>query len=146
VASAVNPTGQVVGYSLTADSAIHAFSWTTRTGMVDLGAFAADDESYAAAINATGQVVGLSFGSGRTRPYSWTAEGGMVQLEGRFADARAVNAGGQVVGSSDGHAALWLVNARTVPPAADAYVRSGFWASHNFGAEPAVRAKKGVSP
>ena len=57
---AVNERGQVVGSSSTAkDVESHAFSWTERDGMVDLGTLGGTS-STAEAVNAGGQVVGSS--------------------------------------------------------------------------------------
>ena len=65
-ASAVNDSGQVVGYSGTAGSfASHAFSWTQKGGMVDLGTLGGSDGySSASAVNDSGQVVGSSSTAG----------------------------------------------------------------------------------
>jgi probable HAF family extracellular repeat protein len=62
-ASAVNGSGQVVGYSSTAGGAFHAFSWTQKGGMVDLGTLGGTF-STASAVNGSGQVVGDSSTAG----------------------------------------------------------------------------------
>ena len=65
-AVAINDDGQVVGYSTTAGShsdtagnETHAFSWTKKGGMVDLGTLGGNSSS-AAAVNNRGQVVGVA--------------------------------------------------------------------------------------
>jgi len=122
-ATAVNDRGQVVGFAVSASSHLgHAFLWTKRGGMVDLGTLNGIDgiSSIAMAINERGQVVGYSSaGDVGTHAFSWTREEGMRDLGtlgGVNSFAVAVNAKGQVVGSStlDGdvftttaHAFLW---------------------------------------
>ena len=112
--AAVNETGQVVGYSYTGNVELHAFSWTAGGGMVDLGTLGGT-ESTAAAVNSTGQVVGWSTtaGDALTHAFSWTADGGMVGLPelavGGYSPAVDVNNHGQVVGSSAGHATMWVL-------------------------------------
>ena len=56
----MNGEGQVVGFSSTAgDAESHAFFWTQKGGMVDLGTLG-DTISTAFAVNDEGQVVGGS--------------------------------------------------------------------------------------
>ena len=63
VAQAVNDAGQVVGFAyvsfLQTGHDVHAFSWTAKDGMIDLGTLGGT-YSNALAVNATGQVVGTS--------------------------------------------------------------------------------------
>jgi probable HAF family extracellular repeat protein len=70
-ATAVNDSGQVVGYSDMTGNAgpSHAFSWTARGGMVDLGTLGGT-ASIAAAVNASGQVVGVSTTTGAGRRHT----------------------------------------------------------------------------
>jgi probable HAF family extracellular repeat protein len=105
-ASAVNGSGQVVGYSRTAgDAESHAFSWTQKGGMIDLGG---GYFSEAVAVNDGGHVVGYS-----GTAFSWTQQGGMGTLGGSYSNASAVNGSSQVVGESstagnaETHAVLW---------------------------------------
>ena len=118
-ATAVSPSGQVVGYSyLPGNATTHAFSWTQAGGMVDLGTLGGSS-STAKAVNGAGQVVGYSeIASGQQHAFLWTQAGGMVDLGtlgGSSSHAVALNDAGQVVGDSttaDGstHAVLWLVS------------------------------------
>jgi probable HAF family extracellular repeat protein len=117
-AHAVSDSGQVVGYSGTGGSGDpHAFSWTSSDGMVDLGALPSEHPSSdATAVNDNGVVAGSSAVGEDLYPYlpgsttgshafSWTAAGGMVDLQtgGYYGGATAVNDAGQVVGYSQGN-------------------------------------------
>jgi probable HAF family extracellular repeat protein len=81
-AVAVNVSGQIVGESDTADGSRHAFSWTVKGGMIDLGTL--DNgygESQALAVNASGQVVGRSDTADcASHAFSWTSAGGLIDL------------------------------------------------------------------
>lgn len=57
VAADLSANGHVVGSAFTADSS-HAFLWTDRSGMIDLGTLAGGTVSEAVAVNDFGQVVG----------------------------------------------------------------------------------------
>ena len=60
-AYSVNNQGEVVGSSdLTGDTTFHAFLWTRKTGMQDLGTLPGDVASNSISINDAGSVVGLS--------------------------------------------------------------------------------------
>ena len=92
--------GVVVGNYSTADDPRQAFAWTLATGRVDLPIPDDFDESFAAATSA-GQVVGALIGDfggpfgDEARPFSWTREGGLIELGtlGGSAEATHVNAG-----------------------------------------------------
>ena len=105
VATAVNASGQVVGYGMADPNDIgitHAFSWTAVGGMVDLGTLL-HGFSFARNVNNSGQVVGDSFLNGvASRVFSWTPSGGMVDVGnlGSSASPAAVNETGQAVGYS----------------------------------------------
>jgi len=61
MAHAVNNFGQVVGGSdLPGDQTSHAFLWTAKTKMQDLGVVGNDFYSFALAIDDDGQIVGVS--------------------------------------------------------------------------------------
>ena len=60
-ANGINDLGQVVGWSYTADGEVHAFLWTIKNGIKDLGTLLGDNESVAYGINNLGQVVGYSY-------------------------------------------------------------------------------------
>jgi probable HAF family extracellular repeat protein len=88
-AHAINNSSQVVGSAEIVESTSpwfateHAFLWTLRDGMKDLGALPGDDFSLATSINDRGEVVGYSrpeMFSGRTRWFIWDKKGGMREL------------------------------------------------------------------
>ena len=92
--------GVVVGNYSTADDPRRAFAWTSADGRVDLPIPEEFDESFAAATSA-GQVVGGLVGDfggpfgDEARPFSWTREGGLVEIPtlGGSAEATHVSAG-----------------------------------------------------
>jgi probable HAF family extracellular repeat protein len=102
-AAAVNKHGQVVGSSTTAGGETHAFSWTKKGGMLDLGTLGGT-YSAAWAVNDHGQVVGTSTTArGEEHAFSWTKKGGMLDLGtlgGGFSTTSRVSNRGQVVGAA----------------------------------------------
>ena len=61
IALDINNQGQVVGNSdLPGDTTFHAFLWTRRTGMQDLGTLSGDVASVSISINDAGSVIGAS--------------------------------------------------------------------------------------
>src|SRR5579863_6781645 len=72
-AYSVNNRGEVVGSSdLPGDTTFHAFLWTRKTGMQDLGTLAGDVASNSISINDAGSVVGLSLdASFNPRAFLW---------------------------------------------------------------------------
>jgi probable HAF family extracellular repeat protein len=99
IATGINNLGEVVGYS-----ASHAFLWTQREGMLDLGTLPGDVLAGAFAINDSEQIVGTSVDrDGSQHAFFWTRSGGMQNLGtlgGTHTAADAINGSGQVVGSS----------------------------------------------
>ena len=76
-AHAINDRGQVVGWSYTVANEVHAFVWTSKNGIKDLGTLtgAAVQESVAYNINNLGQVVGCSIAKDGTRhAVIWTVK------------------------------------------------------------------------
>ncbi|HLY99999.1 MAG TPA: hypothetical protein VKT33_13145, partial [Candidatus Angelobacter sp.] len=92
----------------------HAFFWTQKGGLRDLGFLPGGDYSVALAINDTGQVVGASNSASGIHAFLWTGSGGLSPLpqlsNGDSSSAYAINHAGQIVGASDGHAAVWSNN------------------------------------
>ena len=107
-AYAINPAGQVVGYSRNAAGEARAFRWENDV-MTDLGTLGGDF-SIATGINPTGQVVGYSATTGGvTHAFLWQ-NGTMTDLGlpgGGYSVARGISAEGQVVGQAGSHAFLW---------------------------------------
>jgi probable HAF family extracellular repeat protein len=122
MATSINGTGQVVGFSVG-----HAFLWTpnspngTAGVAVDLEAVPGGTASNAYDVNDSGQVVGNSFTTG-DRAFLWTpstpngSTGSMIALGGLpggndITHAASLNASGTVVGNSatatGQHAVLW---------------------------------------
>ena len=63
---------RVVGYSYTVypDQAPHAFSWTAKEGMIDLGTLGGCC-SIAYAVNGAGQIAGGAWGDAGSRAVLW---------------------------------------------------------------------------
>jgi probable HAF family extracellular repeat protein len=130
MATSINSTGQVVGFSVG-----HAYLWTPdspngSTGTaIDLGALPGGTASNAYDVNDSGQVVGISTGD---RAFLWTPStpngttGSMIALDGlpggnNVSRAASLNAFGSVVGSSatatGQHAVLWRAASAGANPA-----------------------------
>ena len=65
-AHAINERGQVIGWSYTVANEVHAFVWTRKNGIKDLGTLPGDAVSVAYGINNLGQVVGYSMSKNGT--------------------------------------------------------------------------------
>ncbi len=101
VATGVNDSGQVVGYSSTQSSAMEAFSYSSGV-MTALGFLPGGTQSWATGINVSGQVVGYGVNSSSHNEaflYSGGVMTGLGTLPG-YTDsvAMAINNNGQVVG------------------------------------------------
>lgn len=108
----VNSLGQAVGASGFPHGAeTHAFLWSKKGGIRDLGVFPGGDYSVASAINDAGQVVGTSNSQDNMRAFLWTSQSGLTQLPtlsgSDSSSAYAINRVGEIAGVSGAHAALW---------------------------------------
>jgi len=106
VARDLNNSNEVVGTSSATDGSNHAFVWSEKTGMLDIGKLSPTDaSSYGISINDLGQVVGWSrsfTGGLGDRAFIWSAQDGRQDIGslGGEADAYGINNLGTVVGSS----------------------------------------------
>jgi probable HAF family extracellular repeat protein len=97
-----------------AQTASHAFLWSSTTGMQDLGTLGTGEDSEAFGINSAGHVVGDSNTNGPYTPHAflWTQSGGMQDLGGHGgigSIAFAINDHDQVVGMFHyGEAVMWM--------------------------------------
>ena len=124
----INDAGDVVGFSdlpgdVNANSNAHAFFWSRRDGIRDLGVLGGDATSQAAAINSRREVVGNSCGAVACRGVIWVNAQiyDLNQLMGpSFADsivsAQAINEDGTITGrmieASTGHALGFIAHPR----------------------------------
>ncbi len=119
VATAINDNRDVVGYAglyrtMTTPSytyttfvIYHAFLWTAKDGMKDIGTLPGGNMSSAFDINNNGQIVGYSNGTNALPQHAvmWTRKGAITDIGtlqgGNTSIARGINENGQVVGSSN---------------------------------------------
>ena len=112
----MNETGQVVGVSITAEGAFHAFLWDKGI-MTDLGVLEGSEDSFAIKINDAGQVLGFSFspvpcppddidfppGVICVEPRAWVWEKGVMTRLGQSGaeiwDPVDINERGEVIGN-----------------------------------------------
>jgi probable HAF family extracellular repeat protein len=106
LATAVSEKGVVVGAGATAHASSHAFVWTDKAGMVDLGALPGSfSNSYATGVSKNALVIGFSWKTSEdfaTHGFAWTRAHGMVDIGTFGGDTypNAVSSGGLVVGTS----------------------------------------------
>ncbi|MGA3107346.1 MAG: Ig-like domain repeat protein [Terriglobales bacterium] len=106
---AIDSNGNVAGVFETSKKPrqTHAFYWTKKGGLQDLGTLGGNgDDSAAFGINASGQVVGQanSAPGAPDQAFLWSASTGMVDLGnlgGPSSVANAINASGEAAGQSD---------------------------------------------
>src|SRR5438067_416658 len=82
VATGINDSGQIVGYSTLPDlNTLHVFTWTTTGGMVDLGSLDDSGYSWGTAINSAGNITGGGLNAnGHQVAFFWSAATGYVSL------------------------------------------------------------------
>ena len=100
VAADLNASGEVIGYSETADGQIHAFLYANGE-MQDLGTLGGPG-SLASAINDAGQITGFALtATGEAHAFLYR-NGAMLDLgpSGTTSSGKAINASGQVAGQS----------------------------------------------
>jgi probable HAF family extracellular repeat protein len=107
VAGEINNQGEVVGTSdLKGDTKFHAFLWTRKNGMKDLGTLDGDVDSAGLGINQAGDAVGVSFDEDGDPRAFLRKNGVMADLNTLIpADsplyllfAHGINSGGEIVG------------------------------------------------
>ena len=92
----------IVAFTSVAEARVHAFSWDSSTGMIDLGSLGGD--SIANGINDSGQIVGFSYLADQSTIHMamWTTTGGIVDLgsidNSANSEATALNSAGDIVG------------------------------------------------
>jgi probable HAF family extracellular repeat protein len=102
---AINDTGEVAGFSLTAALAQHAFLYTSGP-LKDLGALPGFPNSQALSINAAGDVVGASFSANGASSLAFLYHNNTLTDLGS-GTANAINASGTIVGTSGNRAVLY---------------------------------------
>ena len=121
----LNDAGEVVGHAtLAGDTVVHAFRWSRREGMRDLGTLdgaGMSESGFLQPINHRGDVVGYSSSqSGPEHAFLWRRRGGLLDLgglpdnPGSFSVAHAINDAGMVGGqglaaNGETHAFVWTV-------------------------------------
>jgi probable HAF family extracellular repeat protein len=116
-ASAINDTGQVVGYSHTiGNAAYYATLWDVGATASNLGTLPGGAYSSASALNDAGDVAGYSYtasGTHHATVWSGTSATDLGTLGGTHSYATAINTSGQLAGYSNPtgsysfHATLW---------------------------------------
>jgi probable HAF family extracellular repeat protein len=111
----ISPNGTVVGQFDAQTGDIRAFIWTSKAGMTQLTPPAGSSLDWAYSVNDAGQAVGFSnLTTGQFAilwtngvPYNLGALGGTGSSA-----ASGINAIGEVVGTSNSHAMLWVPNTK----------------------------------
>ena len=106
VATGINDSGAVVGFSYNGADEQHAFLWTAGSGMQDLTTdLTSIGGATATGINSSNEVVGYYFanGSRTANAFSWTADGGFQSFGASGTLAFAVNDASTIVGQATNH-------------------------------------------
>jgi autotransporter-associated beta strand protein/probable HAF family extracellular repeat protein len=115
-ATAVNNSGQVVGYSdITGNGSYQAFSYTSGGGMVNLGT-PGGAYSRATDINASGQIVGYGSNGAETGNEGFVYAGGTLSVLAGTNNANAINDAGQIAGAAGNTAFLHSAGSLTLLP------------------------------
>lgn len=102
--TAISDSGLVAGFGNSVAGPEHAFAWTHKTGVIDLGTLGGAN-SFPTEVDAFGQVVGYAMVPGNLRhAILWNRQHGLLDLGtagGRESSAAAINDKGQVAGTID---------------------------------------------
>jgi probable HAF family extracellular repeat protein len=104
-ASAISPTGDVVGWSETAVGETHATAWSPDGQIADLGTIG-NLISVARSINERGQIVGTSYSADYTDTRAFLFEDNMMIDLAPLVTANAIDAAGRIIGTTEDGGAI----------------------------------------
>jgi hypothetical protein len=107
-ATDVNNLGEIAGWAVAPNGAVHSFLYHTSGAMEDISGLVATLDSYAYGINDFSEIVGAFYHTGHNRPFYWHASTGFTEMsreiypgnDNNDTDARAINDYHHVVGST----------------------------------------------